>query len=206
MKYLVKIFIFLSLLLCAIYVHAQVTSVQYALLLNPNTNLFDSYIYIHKGQANTVRERIQFNAQYSILVPTGAVVGIESSHMPLTNNQTFTGEQPLKWTISSKLRSPKINPEFDFYSITPTLAPIGFYNKLKQGDLIKLFSLKIEGENVDFSQVRLFDNHADSKSFNTGIKNGDFSNGFTLGGYHQLFNGIININQLEVNYASLKND
>ena len=31
------------------------------------------------------------------------------------------------------------------------------------------------------------------------MKNGDFSNGFTIGGYQQVYKGIKNMNQKEVN-------
>ncbi len=206
MRYLVKIFIFSSLLLSVQHLPAQVTSVQYALLHNQSTNLLDCYIYIDEGQATTVRERIQFNAQYSVLIPTGAEVNIESSYMPLTHNQTFTGENPLKWVITSNLQSPEVYPEFDFYGITPTLAPAGFYNKLSQGDLVKLFSLNVEGKDIDLDQVRIYDNSTDPKSHDDGMNNGDFSNGFTMGGYQQLYTGIKNINQDEANYTSLEHE
>jgi len=206
MQYLVKIFIFSSLLLCAVHLHAQVTSVQYAILFNSTTNLFDCYIYINEGEASEVLERVQFNAQYSLIIPTGAEVSIASSHNPLINNQSFQGTQPLKWDITSSLKSPKAYPEYDFYGITPTLAPAGFYNDLVQGDLVRIFSLRIEGNNIDYDQVRLYDNETDPKSSDMGMMNGDFSNGFTMGGYHQLYNGVKNINQAEVNYISLEHE
>lgn len=206
MKYLVRIFIFSTLLLSAMHLCAQVSSIQYAILLNSESSLIDCYMYVHEGQANTSRERVQFNAQYSLMIPTGAEVDIASSYMPLVANQNLAGGQPLKWIISSKLNSPEINPGFDFYGITPTLAPAGFYNNLKQGDLVKLFSLKITGEEIDLNMVKIYDNDSDPKSFDQGMKNGDFSNGFTMGGYQQLYNGIININQEEANYTSLDNN
>lgn len=206
MQYLVKIFIFLSLVLSAVHVHTQVTSVQYAILLNSNTNLFDCFISVEKGQASTVRDRVQFNAQYSLIIPTGADVKIESCYMPLINNQNYSGDQPIKWDITSRLTSPAVTPGFDYYGITPTLAPAGFYNELERGDLVKLFSLKIEGEDIDFDKVRIFDNELDPKSHETGMLNGDFSNGFTMGGYHQLYDGIKIINQEEANYTSLEHE
>jgi len=186
--------------------YAQVTSIQYALLLNPNTNLFDCFLYVEEGEANTTRQRVQFNAQVSLLIPTGAEVNIASCYMPLVDNQSFKGVAPLQWVITSLLKSPEINPEFDFYGITPTLAPAGFYNKLKSGDLIKLFSLSVEGEEVDLNQVRLFDNDLDPKSGDSGMRHGDFSNGFTMGGFSQLYNGIKTINQAELMYTSLEHE
>ncbi len=188
----------------AVQQHAQVTSIQYALLLNPTTNLFDCFLYIDEGEANTVRERIQFNSQFSVIIPTGAEVNIESCYMPLIGNQALDGHTPVIWSITSKLMSPEIYPEFDFYGITPSLAPAGFYNEVKRGDLVKLFSLKVEGSKVDLSEVRLYDHDVDPNSGDFGMKNGDFSNGFTMGGYHQLYNGNKMIIQAEAIYPLLE--
>lgn len=206
MQYLVKIFIFSSLIICASQLHAQVSGVQYSIHFNTKTNLFDCFLYISEGQANSTRERVQFNAQYSFVIPTGANVSIESSYMPLVDNQTFSGKESLKWNITSTVKSPELFPEFDFLGVTPTLAPAGFYNKIKKGDFIKLFSLRIEGEGIDLSHVRIFNNDSDPKSHDKGMKNGDFSNGFTMGGYHQLYKGIRQINQVEANYTSLEQE
>ena len=203
MKYLLKIFIFLTLLICVKQIDAQITSAQYSLVYNSDTNLFDCFLYILKGNASTVRQRVQFNAQYSVVVPSGAKVNVEDTNMPLIDNQKFEGTQPIAWAISSKLTSPIISPHVDIYGITPSLAPTGFYNKLSKGDLIKLFSLKIEGENIDPKKVRLFNNDIDPKSYEKGMRNSDFSNGFTIGGYHQIYKGIKNINQEEANLLVL---
>ena len=203
MDYLLKIFIFSTLLVWAASTTAQVTGVQYAILYNTETELLDCFIYIDKGETNTVRDRVQFNAQYSLIIPTGATVSIESSDMPIINNQQFSGTKPVEWTISSSLIAPESLPEFDLYGITPALAPAGFYNNLKKGDLVKIFSVKIKGETIDIDQVRLYDNIQDPQSHDKGMQNGDFSNGFTMGGYIQLYNGIKIINQEEANYTSL---
>lgn len=206
MKYLVKIFIFSSLLIGALHVQAQVTGIQYAILFNSETQLLDCYIYIDEGQANSTRDRVQFNAQYSLVIPTGATVNIESSYMPLTDNQQFLGTKPIEWNIASRLTAPEVIPDFDLYGITPTLAPAGFYHKMKKGDLVKVFSVKVEGEDIDMDQVRLFDNDLDPKSHAKGMNNGDFSNGFTMGGYHQLYKGIKTIFQEEADYSSLEKE
>ncbi len=112
-------------------------------------------MYIDEGQANSTRERVQFNAQYSLIVPTGAKVNVVDSYMPLIDNQKLTGIESTQWAITSLVKSPEIYPEFDFIGITPTLAPAGFYNILKKGDFIKLFSLSIEGEGFNMDQVIL---------------------------------------------------
>jgi hypothetical protein len=205
MKYLFKIFIFLTPLICAKQIDAQVTGVQYAIVYNSETSLFDCFLYIQEGEASTTRQRVQFNAQFSVIVPTGAQVSVEQTYMPLVDNQKFKGTQPIKWAISSKLTAPEILPEIDLYGITPSLAPAGFYHKISKGDFIKLFSLRIEGENIDPSKVRLFNNDTDPKSYAQGMLSSDFSNGFTMGGFYQIYKGINNINRNAVN-AVILND
>ena len=203
MKYLLKIFLFFVLFLCAMPQNAQVKSVQYAIYPNPETSLIDCFLFIKEGNANTARERVQFNAQYSLVVPTGAEVSIASSSMPLVHNQNFDGTKPLEWVISSQLLSPQVSPDLDFYGITPTLAPAGFYNTLSEGDVVKLFSVKAEGESLDVDQIRIYNRDIDPGSFDEGMSHGDFSNGFTMGGFHQLFRGIINIDELDIDIGSL---
>jgi hypothetical protein len=199
MKYLLKIFILLTLLICVKQLDAQVTGVQYAIIYNSNTNLFDCFLFILDGEASTVQQRVQFNTQYSVIVPNGAKVNVERTIMPLVDNQKFEGTQPIAWAISSKLTSPSISPDIDIYGITPNLAPTGFYDKLSKGDLIKLFSLKFKAENIDLNKARIFNNDNDPKSYELGMGNGDFSNGFTIGGYHQIYKGIKNMNQDKAN-------
>ena len=204
MKYLLKIFIFSTLLICVNQIFAQVTGVQYAIDYNSDAKLFDCYLYILEGDASTVQERVQFNAQYSVIVPKGTKVNVDHSNMPLVYNQNFEGTQPMEWAISSQIKSPIIIPEVDIYGITPSLAPAGFYNILSKEDLIRLFSLRIEGENVNLNNVRLFNNDHDPKSNELGMQNGDFSNGFTIGGFSQVYRGIKNINQGETNLFTLE--
>ena len=198
MKYLLKIFICTSLFLCATSSKAQVTAVQFALVHNPLTKLFDCFLYIEEGNASTMKERVQFNAQISLIVPTSSDVVIEKTYMPLIDNQTFKGNQPIKWTITSKLVSPQIAPGIDLYGITPSLAPAGFYNRLLEGEVVKLFSLNVTGDNLDKSKVRIFDNEMDPKSYELGMQNGDFSNGFTIGGYYQTYKGNKNLGLAEI--------
>ena len=128
---------------------------------------------------------------------------IVTTYMPLIANQNFSGTQPIKWTITSKLTFPSNFSKFDLYGIAPNLAPVGFYNNLKRGDLIKVFSLNVSGDNIDFGKVRLFDNDTDPKSNEFGMRNGDFSNGFTIGSYHQIYTGIKILNQDEDGITSL---
>ena len=69
--------------------------------------------------------------------------------------------------------------------------------------MIKLFSVRVDGASFDLNQVRIYNKDIDPGSFDEGMHHGDFSNGFTMGGYHQLFQGITDVNELDFQYSSL---
>ncbi|MBK9256239.1 MAG: T9SS type A sorting domain-containing protein [Saprospiraceae bacterium] len=168
---------------------AQVSGVNYKLKFNEKTNLFDCYLVIKDGNATTLRDRAQFNAQYTILVPTGSTVEMVKTYMPLQNNQNYTGFQPMEWALANSVRKPGADPFYDFVSIVPSLSPASFYNDLKEGDEVRLFSLKVTPITECGASVKLFDNGADLNSGSRGMDGGDFSNGFTMGGVQQKYWG-----------------
>ena len=206
MKYLFEIFIFSILLSSTSVLGAQVSGVQYGISYNTETFNLDCYLYISEGSAFSVRDRVQFNSQFSLLIPSDIKVDLASSYMPLVDNQNFLGSVPLQWGITSKIVSPESMPDFSFYAVTPTLAPAGFYNNLEEGDVLKLFSLNVEGNPQDINKIRIYDNNHDPKSHDAGMLNGDFTNGFTIGGFQQVYKGIKLINKDEINYASSENE
>ena len=168
---------------------AQVTSVDYQIKYNTDDCVWDFYIIIQEGSATTVPQRAQFNSQLSFVVPTGtAVNGVPINHMPLQNNQTYTGTVPLKWTLGTAVVNPAASPGNDFYPVTPTLSPASFYNDVFAGDTVKIFSLDIGPFAECGSGIRLFNNDTDPPSDAPGMGGGDFSNGFTMGGSTQLYN------------------
>jgi hypothetical protein len=159
---------------------AQIQAVNYELKYNSTTGLHDCYIIIKKGSAVTMRERVQFNSQISVLVPTGSELEVAQTYMPLEDNQQYGGVNPIKWKVEKPLITPAASPRLDFYSITPNLFPSAFYNDLKEGDRVKLFSLKIGTENI--SGVRLFNKAVDPDATALGMKGRDFNNSFSIGG------------------------
>lgn len=169
--------------------NAQVTSVKYQIRFNPTNCRYDCYLIIVSGTATTASQRLQFNAQYSIVVPTGSSIAVAQNFMPLNNNQTYTGTVPLKWQLSSSVIAPAAEPQSDFHSITPTLSPSSFYNNLAPGDSIRLFSLTISPTTSCASGIRIFRNGIDPGSGAPGMDGGDFSNGFTMGSPSQLYSG-----------------
>jgi len=168
-------------------VHSQVTSVDYQLKYNVSMCEYDAYIIINAGSATTVPQRIQFNAQYSIVVPTGTALTVTESYMPLLSNANYTGTVPLTWSKGSPVIAPAAQPESDFYSITPDLGITAHYNNLSAGDTIKLFSIAVDTV-FDCSQgIRIYENGVDPCDECPGMGMADFSNGFTLGSINQIY-------------------
>ena len=167
----------------------QVTAVKYFINHNDQTGLYDCHVIITEGNAKIISERTQFNAQYSIVVPTGSMVKIAHKYMPLQDHQNYTGKIPCEWRIASVIKSPEAMPEKDMYGIVPTLGPSAQYNDLKAGDTIKLFSIDVDPLPLKRNDVRLFENNSDPTSSALGMRGANFANGFTIGGVLQRYTG-----------------
>ena len=174
------------LIFCAVvgFAQGQVTSVDYLMKYNCETEQYDVSIVILGGSATSIPYRAQFNSQISLVVPTGEAVQITDRYMPLENNQAYTGTIPLEWQLGSPIISPQAQPENDFYGVTPKLSPAAFYNDLQENDIVTLFSFTAGSSGVYDETVRFFDNNNDPSVPEMG---GDFSNGFTIGGSTQLY-------------------
>ena len=133
-----------------------VTGVKYQMRFDTTTCLFDCYIIITEGSATTAPQRAQFNAQYSIVVPAGSSIEVDTSYMPLIGNQTYTGTIPMTWALTNHVYAPCDQPQNDFHSIIPVLSPASFYNNLATGDTVKLFSLKVSPIPACASDIRIF--------------------------------------------------
>ena len=164
----------------------QVQGVDYMMKYNCETGKYDVSIVILEGSATTIPQRVQFNSQITIVVPTRNPFTISDNYMPLQNNQGYSGSLPLEWTQGAAIFSPAAQPENDLYSITPYLIPASFYNNLQTGDIVTLFSFT-SGEYSP--EVRFFENGVDPGPSAPGMIGGDFSNGFTLGSPVQIYNG-----------------
>lgn len=166
---------------------AQITNVSYRLSFNPVTNLYDVYLHVNEGSAKKVKERVQLNAQLTLLVPAGSEVEVTQSYMPLQDNQSYEGTKPMNWGKANVVKKPASDPFHDYVSIVPQLSPASFYNDLHAGDQVKLFSLRISHVANCGDDVRLYNNAQDPASTEVGMAGGDFSNGFTLGGVRQKY-------------------
>ena len=166
-----------------------VTGVKFQMRFDTTTCLFDCYLIITEGSATTAAQRAQFNAQYSIVTPAGSFIEIDTSYMPLINNQTYGGITPMSWTLTNHIYAPCAQPQNDFHSIIPTLSPASFYNDLNTGDTIRLFSLRVSPIPACAEDIRIFKNGIDPPSHAPCMESGDFSNGFTIGGPAQDYKG-----------------
>lgn len=184
-----------SILLCALFFlitqfgFSQIQSVDYSLRYNSETCLFDCYLIVNEGKTKTTVSRAQFNSQVTIVVPVTSNVFVEESFMPLKDNQTFRSAEPVSWEITNELEQPADLENSRLVSISPILAPTAFYNETNQGDEIKLFSLKVNPIVNCAEGVRLYINNEDPNSSGEGMMGADFSNGFTIGGVEQKYNG-----------------
>lgn len=59
---------------------AQIKKVNFQLKFNPQSSLYDCYLHIAEGNAFTKKERIQFNAQVSFVLPAEAEMNIIETH------------------------------------------------------------------------------------------------------------------------------
>lgn len=178
------LFLFLS-----ITTFSQVQKVKYFVKYNDATCLFDFCIIITEGQAMTMQQRVQMNCQYTVVVPTGSTVSLAAKYMPLQSNQTYTGTIPMEWQLGSLVVAPASKPECDFYSVVPTLAPTSFYNNLSTNDTVPLFALAISPVTDCAKGIRIFDNSTDPGPLDAGMNGSNFSNGFTIGGIQNKYDG-----------------
>lgn len=170
-------------------VKSQVTEIDYQIRYNDQDCLWDFYIIIVSGNATTVPQRAQFNAQYSFVVPTGTVVGNPIGNLPIQNNQAYNGTVPTEWSFGAPAINPAASPGNDFYPVAPKLAPASFFNNLAEGDTVKIFSINMSIVPNCGAGVRVFDNINDPNSSAPGMGGGNFSNGYTLGSPQQLYDG-----------------
>jgi hypothetical protein len=179
---LVLFFFFITIL----HSIAQVKSVSYDIRYNNQTGLFDAFLLVNEGEAHSQVERLQFNAQFSIVTPGHTSFSIEESFMPLENNRNYKGTKAARWEVASFFENEDVLNGNSIYAVSPRLFNTSFYNDLKEGSEVKLFSMSVTPVPVDKKKVRIFDNIKDPSAKKFGGSN--FENGFTMGGVTQLYN------------------
>jgi hypothetical protein len=189
----------LLLILMSNQLVGQVTKVTYDLRFNGKN--YDAYLIILNGETIQPKDRIQFNAQISIIVPSGLSVDVSSSHMPLYDNISYNGKKPLRWEISNELFNVQSLGGKSIYSIKPNFNKTAFYNDLHEGDSIKLFTLDVTPTPRNPADVRLYKNGEDATSKK--MQGNNFSNGFTLGGVDQLYQTVTDQVTAEPNAKAL---
>jgi hypothetical protein len=168
--------------------YSQVKGVTYDMLYNKETSNFDIYIVIEKGSAKATMDRIQFNSQVSIVVPTGCKMEIVKFHMPIEDNQKMDGVRPMEWKTEKPLVAPSSAPLNDYYSVFPILIPSSFYNEVNEGDKIKIFSINVKTDNI--KGVRFYNKKLDPDASDPSMRGQDFSNAFCIGSPEQIYKGL----------------
>ena len=168
---------------------SQITGVKFLLEKHSEKSAIDVYLVIVEGSANSLKERVQFGSQISLVIPKELTPKIAKSYMPLNDNQNYTGTVACRWNMFSKTISPSNNTECSYISITPELSPSSFYNNLKKGDKIKLFTLEFDGNQDCIAGVRLYENGLDASAEEKGMHGSDYSNAFNLGSIKSVYLG-----------------
>ena len=164
---------------------SQITSINFLLNHNCETNLYEVKLKILEGNAMSAGQRSQFNSQISMVVPTGLNFEIVERFNPIKDNQNYEGIEAMNWGMFAPVISPPEQPENDFYSISPQLAPASFYNNLSEGEEVLLFACKIGNDEEYNPDIRFYDNENDPAIQSAGS---DFRNGFSLGSPVQIYN------------------
>lgn len=143
-----KKLLFLATLFCFSFnSYSQVTSVDFILDYDTDdgtTYYYNANLLVNSGSATTIPQRVQFNSQYSLVMPTGAEVEIDENYMPLLENANYDGTEPMSWEIINITTAPNITPDKDYASISPNLGlSVYHYNNLAAGDMIPLFRIAV---------------------------------------------------------------
>lgn len=145
MKYLLKIFIFSSLLISTTLSRAQATGAQFVIIFNSNTILFDCFLNIAEGNACSDCGCLQFTAQYSFINPNGIKVEISSTDLLPIDNKELLDIQSRHWTISSKQLTLNKLLEFDLNQVSLNNNEFDFKShelKMQNGDFSNGFTME----------------------------------------------------------------
>lgn len=186
---LFKSFLIVSILFFALSANCQISGVKYLMERQSGKPYIDVYLMITEGSAATQKQRAQFGSQISIITPKSLTPKIAKTYMPITDNQEMKGTIPCDWQILSKTIGPSNDQDHSYFSITPVLSPSSFYNKIKAGDKIKLFTIEVEGNQDCIDGVRFFDNETDAGASVAGMKGADFVSVFCIGGIKSIYKG-----------------
>ena len=85
--------LFVTTIFSTSMLYSQVTNVNYLLDHNCETGLYEVKLKVLEGSAMTIAHRAQFNAQITIVVPTGTSFEIIERVNPIANNQQYSGTE-----------------------------------------------------------------------------------------------------------------
>ncbi len=171
------------LLITSLSAFAQVVQTSFSIKYNHKNETFDTYLKVEKGSTDVRRQLTQFNSQLSVITPQNAKVKVTKSYYPITDDK-----QPSAWIYSNQIRSLGERSGSGVHSFVPSISPTSFYNDIKEGDEIILFSFTVSPKPSCDNEVRLYDNKSDRKNSLFNFQGADFSNGFAMGSPDQLNN------------------
>jgi len=176
-----KSFSLVFMLCFSFHLQGQVTSVYYQLAFVDSTDHYQLNLVIGAGSATSAVQRLQSNAQYSLVFPDDLTFSFVEFLMPLQGNQFYTGTTPTTYddySTDDALGS-------TYVAIVPAISPSSYYNDVYANDTIPLFIFDVGGYD---SGVRLYENGVDpdASHFSSGT---NYSQGFTMGSLQQLYTG-----------------
>jgi hypothetical protein len=185
-----KLFI-LAILLCAPLsgVYAAVNNVTYKIVYNPSTCLYDVFMTVTNGSTTSIFEQEAYNAQVSIVVPSGTTVGTTSitSNEPKTGSYsgtTLTRTTATGWSYTNSNSWTSGSSNVTVYAFTPNLSN-AYWPSLSTGSSVLLFSLPISTTTCG-SGIRMWNNNiingtsvagGDPSSSTSGFNGKDYNNG-----------------------------
>ena len=166
---------------------SQVTIINYELVYNGTTDLFDCKMTIDNGSAISAADRLQMDAQFSIVVATGTTIAVAENFLPIYNNETYTGTIPMTWSIDNIEVNPAELSGYDIIGIVPDIGgQPAHYNDLTCCLTFTLFSLSAVGGDICELSLRVFENDVDPTSLPSG---NDFSNSMMIGNTNEIYDG-----------------
>ena len=172
-----------SFILAGISYGQFVDKVQYLMKFNESTCRYEVYLYVEEGTATIPVYRTQASGQISVVTPASSHIQMGTRYNPKQNNSTT----PNFWAITVQEGAPTVDPDHNYYSITPALAPTSRYDQLVEGDTILLFDLVLFDAQHGSDGIRLYKNDIDLNG-QDGL-GGNYNNGMTIGTPNQLYNG-----------------
>jgi len=168
-----KSLLYAVLILTASHLKAQVTAVDYVLVYDPSSCLYNACVVMAEGTLTGQSLESQMaNVQLSVVVPDGVEITIDSVMSPIGT------AGPVEWTVSAVISPPQSTTTNRYYSFVPVLSTASFPG-FEIGDTIPMFGMRLTPNNNCGEDIRLWDDELDPSPAQLPLGQ-DFGNGFSL--------------------------